>query len=153
MRPFQTQIRRRDPRGGTRVRAVRLPPPSILRSAPPRTRKRGELGAAACGWARVSIHDGAAGVGGVGGAGLGGGVAARGVQPGDAPARPRPRSHLLRAAPPPRAPRRLPLRPLPPRAHPRPAPPPPPPPLPRPHPSGNCAAPFHLLLLLLLVFV
>lgn len=34
----------------------------------------------------VPIHDGAAGVGGEGGAWLGGGVAARGVQPGDAAA-------------------------------------------------------------------
>ncbi|GJM96984.1 hypothetical protein PR202_ga13871 [Eleusine coracana subsp. coracana] len=46
--------------------------------------------------------------------GVGGGVAARGVQPGDAPARPSPHAALLRAAPPPRAPRRVPLRPLPP---------------------------------------
>jgi len=101
----------------------------------------------------VPIHDGAAGVGGVGGAGLGGGVAARGVQPGDAAARPRPRAHLLRAAPPPRAPRRLPLRPLPSRARPpRPAPPPPRPPLPRPPAPRAFAATFRLLVLLLFLF-
>lgn len=98
-----------------------------------------------------SIHDGAAGVGGVGGARVGGGVAAGGVQPGDAPARPRPRADLLRAAPPPRAPRRLPLHPLPPRASPRPSPAPPR--LPRSPASGACAAPLHLLVQLLLVLV
>ncbi|PVH31040.1 hypothetical protein PAHAL_9G043000 [Panicum hallii] len=129
-----------------RLLAVRASP-SLPRS--PRT-PRPRIG----GSGSVSIHDGAAGVGGVGGAGVGGGVAAGGVQPGDAPARPRPRADLLRAAPPPRAPRRLPLHPLPPRASPRPPPAPPRPPrLPRPPASGACAAPLHLLVQLLLVLV
>jgi hypothetical protein len=84
--------------------------------------RRGAEVAFCLAWGPISIHGGAAGVGGGRGPGGGGGLAARGVQPGNAPARPSPRAALLRAAPPPRAPRRLPLRPLPsprPRAAPR----------------------------------
>uniref|UniRef100_A0A0E0KKG6 Uncharacterized protein n=1 Tax=Oryza punctata TaxID=4537 RepID=A0A0E0KKG6_ORYPU len=106
----------------------------------------------------VRGNGGTAGVGGGGGSGVGCGVAARGVQPGDAPRRPGPRAALLRAAPPPRPPRGLPLHPLRPRpshAPPPPLPssarpptPPPPPPASGVRRSRTYVLPFPFLLLI-----